>query len=136
METQEDKNKQKETKEQIKSFEKEIKAFQPLMSSLGHGHIKLASNEWNVAPAPSFNETPSKFESALMVSEMFSQYIDANLFMANFWGVHRPKAKAEIGAKPPNIGRAFDYMDFFFFGFSIFYLISINYHLNFIRFMA
>ena len=74
------------------SFEREIKAFKPLMNSLGHGDIKLASNEWNLAPGPSDTETPSKFESALMVSEMFSQYIDANLFMANFWGVHWPNA--------------------------------------------
>jgi len=74
------------------SFEREIRAFKPLMNSLGHGDIKLASNEWNLAPGPSDTETPSKFESALMVSEMFSQYIDANLFMANFWGVHWPNA--------------------------------------------
>lgn len=74
------------------SFEREIRAFKPLMNSLGHGDIKLASNEWNLAPGPSETETPSKFESALMVSEMFSQYIDANLFMANFWGVHWPNA--------------------------------------------
>lgn len=74
------------------SFEREIRAFKPLMNSLGHGDIKLASNEWNLAPGPSVAETPSKFESALMVSEMFSQYIDANLFMANFWGVHWPGA--------------------------------------------
>lgn len=74
------------------SFEREIRAFKPLMNSLGHGDIKLASNEWNLAPGPSETATPSKFESALMVSEMFSQYIDANLFMANFWGVHWPNA--------------------------------------------
>jgi alpha-L-arabinofuranosidase len=74
------------------SYESEILAFQPLMNSLGHGDIKLASNEWNLAPGPSETETPSKFESALMVSEIFSQYIDANLFMANFWGVHWPTA--------------------------------------------
>jgi len=74
------------------SYVEEIKAFKPLMNSLGHGHIKLASNEWNLAPGPSEAETPTKFESALMVSEVFSQYIDAGLFMANFWGVHWPSA--------------------------------------------
>ena len=74
------------------TYVEEIKAFGPLMNSLGHNHIKLASNEWNLAPGPSPSETPSKFESALMVSEIFSQYIDANLFMANFWGVHWPHA--------------------------------------------
>ncbi len=74
------------------SYVDEIKAFKPLMNSLGHGSIKLASNEWNVAPGPSDTETPTKFESALIVSEIFSQYIDANLFMANFWGVHWPTA--------------------------------------------
>lgn len=77
------------------SYVEEIKAFQPLMNSLGYGNIKLASNEWNLAPAPSISQTPSKFESALMISELFSQYIDANLFMANFWGVHWPNAKGE-----------------------------------------
>ena len=74
------------------SYVEEIEAFKPLMNSLGHGDIKLASNEWNLAPGPSDAETPTKFESALMVSEVFSQYIDADLFMANFWGVHWPTA--------------------------------------------
>ena len=77
------------------SYYEEIKAFKSLITSLGYGHIKLASNEWNLAPAPSVLQTPSKFESALMISEIFSQYIDANLFMANLWGVHWPNAKGE-----------------------------------------
>lgn len=75
------------------SFTEEIKAFGPLMNSLGHGHIKLASNEWNIAPGPNETSTPSKFESALMISEQFSQYIDAGLFMACFWGLYWPHAE-------------------------------------------
>ena len=75
------------------SFKEEIEAFQPLMNSLGHGHIKLASNEWNIAPGPDEARTPSKFETALMISEQFSQYIDGGLFMACFCGVHWPHAE-------------------------------------------
>lgn len=75
------------------SFTEEINAFEPLMKSLGHGHIKLASNEWNIAPGPDEAQTPSKFESALMISEQFSQYIDGGLFMACFWGLYWPHAE-------------------------------------------
>tara|TARA_R110002050_G_scaffold138576_4_gene262411 strand:- start:116 stop:772 length:657 start_codon:yes stop_codon:yes gene_type:complete len=71
-------------------YVREIMAFKPLVNSLGHGHIKLASNEWNLGPSPSEEETPSKFESALMISEQFSQFIDGGLFMASFWGVQWP----------------------------------------------
>ncbi len=71
-------------------YVREIMAFKPLVNSLGHGHIKLASNEWNLGPSPSEAETPSKFESALMISEQFSQFIDGGLFMASFWGVQWP----------------------------------------------
>ena len=73
-------------------YVREIMAFKPLVNSLGQGHIKLATNEWNLGPSPSDEETPSKFESALMISEQFSQFIDAGLFMANFWGVHWPNS--------------------------------------------
>lgn len=72
------------------SYVDEIKAFKPLVNSLGYGHIKLASNEWNIGPSPSESEAPSKFESALMISEMFSQYIDAGMHMACFWGAYWP----------------------------------------------
>jgi len=72
------------------SYFREIMEFTPLLHRTGHTHIKLASNEWNLGPAPSDTETPSKFESALMISEQFSQFIDGGLFMANFWGVHWP----------------------------------------------
>ncbi|WP_430814936.1 hypothetical protein [Carboxylicivirga sp. RSCT41] len=72
------------------SYAEEIKAFKPLMSSLGYPDIKLASNEWNIGPSASEASYPSKFESALMQSEMFSQYIDAGMHMACFWGAYWP----------------------------------------------
>lgn len=75
------------------SYLDEIKAFKPLVSSLGHSHIKLASNEWNIGPSPSDETTPTKFESALMMSEMFAQFIDAGLHMACFWGAYWPLAE-------------------------------------------
>ena len=75
------------------SYVREIEEFRSLVSSLGYDHIKLASNEWNVGPVDNQAEIPTKFESALMVSEQFSQFIDANLFMACFWGLHWPNGE-------------------------------------------
>ncbi len=69
----------------------EMEAFKTLVNSLQHSHIKLASNEWNIGPSPTDEETPSKFESALMISEQFTQFIDGGMFMACFWGMHWPQ---------------------------------------------
>lgn len=80
-------------------YVREILAFKPILNRVGYPNIKLACNEWNLGPTDDAEKTPTKFESALMLSEMFAQFIDGGLFMANFWGVQWPQGE---GSKAVN----------------------------------
>jgi alpha-L-arabinofuranosidase len=71
------------------SFVDEIAKFRTVINP-SHPKIKLVSHEWNVAPYDTGFLSP--FQCALMQSEMLSQFIEGDLFMANFWTMQAPDA--------------------------------------------
>ncbi|MEJ7691726.1 hypothetical protein [Daejeonella sp.] len=74
----------------IKPYNEQRQIFEKVFADAGFPNIKLVILEWNIGPVGDGNVSPTQSESALMVSEQFTQYIQGDLFMSTFWPLSWP----------------------------------------------
>ncbi len=77
--------------EEGQSYIEEIEWFYERCRQEGFDHITLGSFEWNVGPSPTLKDYPTKYENTLMQAEMFLQFMDGGLEVANLWPIYWPK---------------------------------------------
>ncbi|MEJ7779757.1 MAG: hypothetical protein WKF68_09205 [Daejeonella sp.] len=85
----------------IKPYNEQKSIFEQIFADAGFPNIKLVILEWNIGPAGDGNIAPDEAQSALMVSEQFTQYIQSGLFMSTFWPLSWPSPafRALLNAK-------------------------------------
>ena len=74
----------------IRPYNEQRQIFEKVFNEAGFPNIKLVILEWNIGPAGDGNVAPTQGESALMVSEQFTQFIQGDLFMSTFWPLSWP----------------------------------------------
>ena len=85
----------------LKPYSEQKDIFEKIFADAGFPDIKLVVLEWNIGPAGAGNTPPTEAQSALMVSEQFTQYIQSGLFMSTFWPLSWPSPafRALLNAK-------------------------------------
>ncbi len=76
----------------IRPYSEQRQIFEKIFADSGFPNLKLVVLEWNIGPAGDGNTPPTQAESALMVSEQFTQYIQGDLFMSTFWPLSWPSS--------------------------------------------